>query len=273
MAWPKVISGEQAGPGTHQWAQRLFPLALFLLALAPRLVALNRYITPDELLWVYRSVLLREAVADGRWADTLVAGHPGVTTTWLGAAGISAQLITNPSLQTDYDWLTKMANLLPDNATAFTKLGGFLSSGRSAVAIVNSLAVLLIFLLVKRLWGFGVAALAGILLALDPFAAGLSGLLHVDALSASFATLALLTMGVAAVAWGEDDHPWYFAGWLALSGLATGLAIMTKTPTLVLGIVAALVFVIWYLSLRGPLFSPDRRRLLISFTFGVSSLL
>ncbi len=263
MAWPIVLLGEQAGPVSRHWVRALFPFALFLLALVPRLVAINRYITPDELLWVYRSIQLREAVADGRWGDTLVAGHPGVTTTWLGAAGISAQLIVDSGSRADYDWLTKMAALLPDNPTAFIKLSGFLTVGRIAVALVNSLSVVLIYLLVRRLWGFGVAALAGLLLALDPFAAGLSGLMHVDALSASFATLALLSLGIA-VTWDEvADNQWGLVGMLALSGVATGLAVLTKTPTILLGLVAAIVFVVWFVALGGELFSPRRRQLLL----------
>jgi hypothetical protein len=39
--------------------------------------------------------------------------------------------------------------------------------------------------------------LAALLLALDPFLAGLSGLFHVDGLSATFVTLALLSLAVA----------------------------------------------------------------------------
>lgn len=261
MAWPMLFTREQAGPDTHLWARRLFPFALFLLALAPRLVAINRYITPDELLWVYRSIQLREAITDGRWSDTLVAGHPGVTTTWLGTAGISVQLAANPAAQTDYDWLTHLAALLPDNVTAFTKLSGFLTAGRIAVAVANSLAIVLIYWLVRRLWGGGVAALAAVLLALDPFSAGLSGLLHVDALSASFATLSLLALGAAAARPSDEDRPWRFLGLLAFSGATAGLAFLTKTPTIVLAAVAAPAFGLWFLLLGGPILSPPRRRL------------
>ena len=73
---------------------------LFISALLPRLCSIDRYITPDELNWVYRSVQFREALLDGRWGDTLNAGHPGVTTTWLGALGISTQLAIRPGMST-----------------------------------------------------------------------------------------------------------------------------------------------------------------------------
>lgn len=70
----------------------LFVLVLFFVALLPRLLPLGRYITPDELNWVHRSVLFHQALAEGRWADTLTTGHPGVITTWLGAIGLQIQL-------------------------------------------------------------------------------------------------------------------------------------------------------------------------------------
>ena len=59
----------------------------------PRLVAIGRYVTPDEPTWVYRSIQFREALLAGDWAGTLVAGHPGVITTWLGAIGASVHIL------------------------------------------------------------------------------------------------------------------------------------------------------------------------------------
>ena len=137
------------------WLVRLLPVLLFLLALGPRLVAIGRYVTPDELVWVYRAVQFREALLDGRWAGTLVAGHPGVTTTWLGALGMSVQLWLSPDARAAYDWLTHVAALTPDNVEAFRRLALLLTSGRLAVAMVNSLGVVGVYLLLRRLWDEG----------------------------------------------------------------------------------------------------------------------
>lgn len=213
---------------------RAFPFLLFSLALAPRLVAIGRYITPDELVWVYRSLQFREALLDGRWAGTLVAGHPGVTTTWLGALSMTLQMAFSPDGRAAYEWLTKIAALTPDNVEAFRRLALFLGPGRAGVAIVNSLGIVAAYYLVRRLWSPAAAVVAGLLLALDPFLAGLSGLFHVDGLSATFATLALLAL---AVALGERGRP---VIWLAVSGACAGLAALSKSPTLVLLPVAAL---------------------------------
>ena len=204
--------------------------ALFLLALLPRLAALGRYITPDELTWVYRSILFREALLDQRWADTLTAGHPGVITTWLGAAAISLQMAMQPASRAAYEWATHLAWLAPDNAAAFEQLALFLSSGRLAVALVNSLGVLLLAGLVDRLFGRPVAVLAGLLLALDPFLAGLSGLLHVDGLMTTFSALSLLCLAL----WRKETLAGRAARWLVPAGALAALAILSKSPALLL---------------------------------------
>jgi len=202
---------------------------LFLLSVLARSLPLGRYVTPDEPTWVYRSIQFREALLSGNWAGTLVAGHPGVTTTWLGALGMSVQLALSDGARAAYDWLTTLAFLTPDNVEAMRRLAVLLSGGRLAVILVNSLGVVAAYGLARRLWGDRVALVAGLLLALDPFFAGLSGLLHVDGLSATFVTLSLLALLVALQA--SAARRWR---WAALAGGLAGLAVLSKTPTLVL---------------------------------------
>jgi hypothetical protein len=219
--------------GIRQW----FPLFLFGLALIPRLAALERYITPDELIWVFRSVLFREALLAGRWAETLVAGHPGVITSWVGALGITFQLWLFPAHHDTYLWLTRLPFLMPDNVEAYIRLAEFLSAARLLVAIVNSLGIVAVYFLLRRLWGSTAAVLGSLFLALDPFLSGLSGLLHVDGLSTTFATLSLLLLLV-----GRDRQTARRFLWLAFAGVAAGFAVLTKTPTLLL--LPVMVFVL-----------------------------
>lgn len=229
---PRFLS--VAGPAPSRlWRPLLLSLLLFLLCLAPRLVAIGRYITPDELIWVFRALQFREALLDGNWAGTLVAGHPGVTTTWLGALGIGLQTALSPSGRDAYLWLTNVVALTPENVAAFRRLALFLTGGRVAVAVVNSLGIVAAYWMARRLWSGRAALAGGLLLALDPYLAGLSGLFHVDGLSATFTTLALLSLAVGLAGRGRAVL------WLAVSGALAALAALSKTPALLLLPVAA----------------------------------
>ena len=211
--------------------------ALFISALLPRLCAINRYITPDELTWVYRSVQFREALLDGRWSETIIAGHPGVTITWLGTLGISAQLAISPADRAIYEWLTHLAWISPDLIPAFPRLASFLTAGRLAVAILTSLGVVAIYALARPRIGRRAAILAGFFLALDPFTAGLSGLLHVDGLTATLITLSLLALANGI----EEMNSRKAYRYVAAAGAFAALAALTKSPALLLGPFSGLV--------------------------------
>lgn len=213
---------------------RLLPFLIFFLSLLARSAALGRYITPDEPTWVYRSLQFREALLAGNWSGTLVAGHPGVITTWLGALAMSIQTLFSAESREAYAWLVKIAFLTPDNVEAFKRLAVFLDGGRLAIILVNSLGIAGIYLLVRRLWGDKAALLAGVFLALDPFLAGLSGLLHVDGLSTTFVTLSLLALAVGVRPRESQPAERRALGWPALAGLMAALAVLSKTPTLLL---------------------------------------
>jgi hypothetical protein len=225
---------------TSKRAEISLIVILLFGAMLPRLCAIDRTITPDELTWVYRSIHFREALIDGRWRDTLVAGHPGVTTSWLGALGISAQLVIRPADREIYGWLTKLAWMSPDLIPAFPRLATFLTAGRLAVALLCSLGVLGLYFLARPLFGQRGATLAAFMLAFDPFLSGLSGLLHVDGLAATFTILSLLVLMGRPKSWRSS----------AAAGLLSALAALTKSPTLLLVPFSALVLLIR--SVRAP---------------------
>jgi hypothetical protein len=218
---------------THLHRRRIGTLLtgiLFISALLPRLCAIGRYVTPDELNWIHRGVRFREALLDNRWGETLVSGHPGVTTAWAGALGIGMQLAIRPADRGVYEWITHLAWLSPDLIPAFPRLASFLTAGRLVVAVTTSLGVVAIYLLAQSLFGQRAALLAGFLLALDPFTAGLSGLLHVDGLVATLSTLSLLALMAGAGRAGGRRSCFAIA---AAGGLAA-LAALTKSPAALL---------------------------------------
>jgi 4-amino-4-deoxy-L-arabinose transferase-like glycosyltransferase len=193
------------------------PLALFLLALAPRAVAPGRFVTVDEAYhWFERARLFLRAVRAGDWAATNLVGHPGVTTMWLGALGVAAH-------QTLAGWGLAA---WPDPELLRVML-------RLPVALATSLCVALGYGLLRRLLPARVALLAALLWAGDPFLVAHAQLLHVDALLTSFMTLSLLA---ALLAFGLQGGPGGGLRWPALvaSAVAGGLALLTKSPAIVL---------------------------------------
>src|SRR4051794_38354847 len=85
---PGAVVCAVAGP--REWAWVMFGyLAIGLAALLPRVLALGLFITDDEAnFWLMRSDVFLKAIRSGDFAATAITAHPGVTTMWLGAAGI-----------------------------------------------------------------------------------------------------------------------------------------------------------------------------------------
>ena len=215
------------GPG-RRWLSVVGLLMLTALGLGLRLAPLGRYVTPDEPFWVYRSIQFSDALAAGDWSAIPVTGHPGVTTMWLGAAGVlGRRLVAVGDAAADLDWIRRLAWLAPENGEAFRHLGPFLPWGRVAVALVTMLGAAALYPMIARLFDRRVAGFTVVLLLFDPFFIGHSGLLHTDALLATFGVLTL----VSAL---NGLHEPGRRLWWALSGLFAALALLTKTPALTL---------------------------------------
>ena len=227
----------------------LFWMGLPALALAARLPALGKFLTPDEFLWVDRSrnflagllnpsfvceSLLQHTgpgQAEGL-ACTLRTGHPGVTTMWTGSLGILLRYLADGLPGSLYDYTVALSTNPLDVRLIVPE--------RLPSVIVISLAVALTAWLVGRLFqDLRVGLLGGLLVALDPFHIALSRVIHHDALAATFMTLALLT---ALLHWTRHESRW----WLVASGICGGLAFLSKSSSLILN-VFILVLVGWWL--------------------------
>jgi hypothetical protein len=198
-------------------------LLIGFVALAVRAWDLGGFVTLDEInFWLRRSETFLSALQSGDYAATALASHPGVTTMWLGSAGI----ILRRALLA--------AGLLADESFA-TRLALF----RLPVVLVHVLGLLLGYRLLRRLLPPAAAALAAFLWAVDPFIVGYSRLLHVDALAGTFMTLSLLA---ACLYWYHSPS----RSTLLLSALCASLAILSKTPALILlPIVGMIALVAW----------------------------
>lgn len=207
-----------------QYKNGLVVLALALVFLGLRWPGLGRYVTIDEVFWLTKSAELAVSVEQGDWADTGLAGHPGLTTAWAGVLGITRHIpdfaSAPPEQLTDFHLRTyfRQAGYNPVS---------ILASARQVMVLFNTAVFALLAGYLVRLWGPGPALLAGGLLALDPFMIAHQRLLHQDGLMAGLVLLAL-----AAFALHQRSGGW---GHAAVAGLAAGLAWLTKSPTLLLG--------------------------------------
>ncbi|MEO7912019.1 MAG: glycosyltransferase family 39 protein [Roseiflexaceae bacterium] len=228
---PGAVARTVVGRREHAWAL-LGYLAVGLAALLPRVLALGLFITDDEAnFWLTRSDIFLKAIRAGDFAATAITAHPGVTTMWLGAAGI----VLRRAL---LDWGILHSDAFPV----------VLALMRLPAALVHVVVLLLGYGLLRRMFPPRIypalALLAALLWAADPFVIGYSKLLHTDALAGSFMTLSILAACVAFNHDRRNPDRWRGARWLALSGVAAGLAFLSKSPALALvpavGLVALL---------------------------------
>lgn len=226
-SFPRTTPSERTTLVLHPSTQQ-FVLIIFLLgmALLPRLLHLADFYTYDEAEhWPQRVLAFANALGTHDWAATSQTGHPGVTTMWLGALGA---------------WLAHMS---PPEALPGAV---YLAMLRFPLALVNALAVVFGYLLARRLVREKVALLAGLLWATAPFLIAHSRVLHVDGLLTSGMSLSiLLLLSVVPPKTHTTDtaspadiraSPPTAINWGALigSGVCAGLALLTKSPAILL---------------------------------------
>ena len=258
--------------GRHTLRERCIVLAVFLLALLPRVVNLDAFITWDEPMWIWRSIKFLTALRRMDFSETFLVGHPGVMTMWAGATGIAIQRLLGfpPFPPTwggqggDFAWLSNLPTLDLRDTEALRELTHFLPAAKLPLAVLHAACIVGIYLLARRLFDARVAILAAVLLAFDPFHLALSRVLHIDALAANFMLLSVLSLlvhlriqncfeGIAKsplLAWiwrsrPSKDRPCLY---LLLSGAFAALAVLSKSYALFLAPFAGLLLTVTHLT-------------------------
>lgn len=195
-----------------------------LLAMGvPRLVALDRFVTTDERLWLERSGRFYYALAHGDFAATFQRSHPGVTVMW---AGLTGYVRVYPEYRESrkgedgpigFGTLQKRAYDLPLQ---------ILAAGRKTKVLLGLLILGLSFLFARRLFGWLPALTGFLLIAFDPFHIALSKVLHLDELVTDLMFLSLLAFLV----YLSENRKAAFV----VSAIAAGLAWLTKSTGLFL---------------------------------------
>jgi hypothetical protein len=217
---------------------------VFFSSLAIRLPDLDKFATIDESRWIQRGADFWTAVQRGDNAATFLIGHPGVTTMWLVGLGMGqervAQMASRPGLE---------------DVTRRTGYLDALISARRAFVVAGAALLALMAALVWRLLGPGVGALAGLLLSADPFLAAHGQVAHLDGTLTGVMTIAVLSAMIFGLGGGD-------LGYLALAGVATGLALLTKAPSVLLLLAVPLLAGLPRLRIEGRPFSQRVRTVL-----------
>jgi hypothetical protein len=208
-------------------------LAVFALAAAVRLVAVDTYVTIDESRWVQRASDFSAYIGQGRLAETFIVGHPGVTTMWTALIGMG------PERARHFSYLDGR-----DDATRRAGYFDALVAARRPFAVVGGLGVAAVALLGWRLLGAGPGILGGLLLSFEPFLVAHARVAHLDSGLTVYMAVAALSALVVFVGGGSWPY-------LLLAGAATGLAFLTKAPSVYLvGFVPLVAGLAWLSSRR-----------------------
>ena len=203
------------------WIAALF---IFALSFAPRALSLNAISIIDEFQWQKGTQAFIRGLLSGDFSATYCRYHPAVTDMWLIAIGLGFKYLGMLSQGTHP---AGFQTFLEQSTFPSYPNDDFLVAERLPFALVTSISVVLVYLLARRLLGGPVAWLGAGLLALDPFYISHSRVLTPDGLLASFMTLSILSFIVYLVC----ERSRYY---VAFSGLAAGLAFLSKIPAVLL---------------------------------------
>jgi hypothetical protein len=197
-----------------------FPILLFLLSFLPRSLDL----VASSTIWHIRARRFIDAIPTREWETTLQAPHPGVTTMWLAGIGRNLGRFFLPNWN-DRPLDERMSiELLP-------------------LTLIISLAIVLTYFLLTRIFDRQIAVVGSLLLALDPFHIYVSKTLHVDALLAIFMMLSVLLLWIFIIPSGKGRRRY-----MLFSGIMAGLALLSKTPALFLIPYCLLTLVLWQIT-------------------------
>jgi hypothetical protein len=219
-----------------RWA--ILSAGLLVLILLPRCIGISKFVTVDEPAWLLFSANFFRALYRGEFAKTVYDYHPAVTTMWLFTAGFLSYFPGYLRVAQKYyekywefDQLLQKYHKLPLT---------ILVRGRLISILGIAGLLLLSFGLIDALAGMLTALAVILVIAFDPFFLGHSRLLNHESL---MAVLILASMLAALVYLYKRRQSRY----LLLSGAAAGLALLTKSPAIILLPLVGLMFFVRFL--------------------------
>jgi len=218
--------------------QRRVWFAILLLAITfpSRIIHIDRVINIDEPFWVISSSNFYYAITHKNFEDTYFEYHPGVTNMWIISTALffyfpEYRVYEQGFFDTRKPKYEEFMRSHGKEAIELVRISRYIQAG-----ILSFLAIAA-FLLLSILIGENAALLATALAIISPFFLGHSRLLNMEGMVALFVLVSLLGMQVYI---NKERKKIY----LLLSGLAFGLAQLTKSTSIVLiGVVTLILFI------------------------------
>jgi 4-amino-4-deoxy-L-arabinose transferase-like glycosyltransferase len=248
--------------GAWRWT-----IAVSTVALVTRLLWISVPINTDEGFWLQRGAAFMLALLQGRPANTYQFHHPGVTNMWMDSGAIAVRYFLRGVIpadelahQTAPELQQHLANL-PDYLAAVTRQPivplELYVQARILAALVTAACMAGFYALSRRLFGATVAAIATVILLLEPFFLAYQRFLTTDANQTNFTWLALLAFLLYLRAAGDGQpegrsgivHHWW--RWSLLSGAFFGLALLSKVSA-ALSLPAFALAVVWWVGTAKP---------------------
>ncbi len=225
------------------------------LAVIPRVLNLGVFrIIDEEHLWEWTEQFTRAVLARD-WKGTAITAYPGLPFFWVQFINLALEMARRSLAQGG--WIGDAGVYLVFHEWSREV---FLAQRRLLLGLVNGALVIWMYLLVRRLFGERIGLVAGLLLALDPFLLSESRVARVEALSAAFVGLTVITLLLY-----FRQQRWR---WLALSGVLGGLAFSTKSQNLLLiGFVGLAIAGYWLFHARSHGWKRSLRQMILTGLF------
>lgn len=218
-------------------------IALLLIILSSALffsVRINNtesLVTNDEPFWLGRSANFGRGIEHWEPEYTYQMAHPGVTVMWAGAVAFwvhGSDYSKHYTDSTDFPFF--IDERLVDVGIDPMEM---LQHARIVKLSLETVLFAISIALVLTMGTLLLAAITGVLIALDPFLAGFGPLLHVDSLLAMSLFAASL-----AIAWAMRE-PERRSRWL-IAGVLAAIAVLTRSTAAAIGIPLTIVlFLVW----------------------------
>lgn len=191
----------------------------------PRGFELDRFVSTDEAIWVFRSGNFFYSLWQKDFANSYVNSSPGVVTLWVDTAGFLIEFPEYRGLGQGYfqEYFQFEDYLFSKNVHPRE----ILFASRYVMVMVHTIITTLSFFIAWKLFGKNSAILGFLLIAFDPYYIGNSRLSHLDGPLTAFLFLSLLSLLV--YLYKKPDLIF-----LAISSFSGSVALMAKVSGLLM---------------------------------------